>query len=162
MPDSQRIDVFIHLDHCADSGSDVGGKLDEFIAQVYPKLDFLISQTEQFAVQLKTLQETGDKILMTEQEALAVLDKIDTTTNKMSATQQSDADLLQKISDEIDALVAAGGIPPTVATRLGALADTIQKVSDNGDAQATILTAIAAKGKPPVPPTPVPTPVPSV
>ncbi len=136
-------------------------ELREFIAQVYPKLDFLISQSEQFSVQIQKLQETGDKILMTEQEALAVLDKIDATTTKMGATQQSDADLLQQISDEIDALIAKGGLPDAVATRLGTLADTIQKVSDNGDAQAVLLTAIAAKGKPPVPPTPVPAPVPS-
>lgn len=173
MPDTkQRIDVHVYIHSASEAEFDleaaeaqiiqqISTSLTEFITQSYPKLDFLISQSEQFAVQLKTLQETGDKILMTEQEALAVLDKIDTTTTKMGATQQSDADLLQKISDEIDTLKTTAGVPASVATRLGTLSDTIQKISDNGDAQATLLAAIATKGAP-VPTAPVPTPVPSV
>ena len=99
---------------------------------------------------------------MTEQEAAAILDKVDATTTKMGATQQSDADLLQKISDEIDTLKATAGVPTSVATRLGTLSDTIQKLSDNGDVQAGLLTAIASKGAPaPVPTTPVPAPIPA-
>jgi hypothetical protein len=62
----------------------------------------------------------------------------------MGATQQSDADLLQKISDEIDTLKAAAGVPASVAARLGTLSDTLQSISDNGDAQATILAGLLA------------------
>ncbi len=98
---------------------------------------------------------------MTEQEALAVMDKVDAITTKMAGVQTSDANLLQKISDEIDVLKGTAGVPASVATRLGVLSTTLQSLSDNGDAQAVLLTGILAKGGPPVPPTPVPAPVPT-
>ncbi len=114
---------------------------------------------QQIGIKLDQIFEQGKVILMTEQEAAAILDKVDATTTKMGTTQQSDADLLQKISDEIDVLKNTSGVPASVATRLGTLSDTLQKLSDNGDAQAGLLSAIAAKGGPAVPPTPVPPPV---
>lgn len=97
---------------------------------------------------------------MTEQEALAILDKVDATTTKMGVAVGKEADTLQAISDEIDAIVKAGNLPDTVAGRLTAFADSLQGVSDNLDTHEAILTAILAKGQPPVPVTPVPEPTP--
>lgn len=121
----------------------------------------MLNAQAQMLTKLDQIYQQGKQILMTEQEAAAILNKIDATTTKMGATQKADADLLQKISDEIDALKTTAGVPASVATRLGTLADTLQAISDNGDAQAVILTGIAAKGAPVVPTDPVPTPVPA-
>ncbi len=124
-------------------------------------MDALLRLLQSHDHKLDSILEQGRQILMTEQEATAILNKIDATTTNMSTTQKSDADLLQKISDEVDALKTTPGVPPSVADRLGTLSDTLQLLSDNGDSQAAILAGIAAKGAPVVPPTPVPTPVPA-
>mgnify|MGYP001182184498 CR=1 FL=1 len=97
---------------------------------------------------------------MTDVELKALLDKIDTTTNKTAANVQTIADVDQQISNEIDAFLAA--VPAgTVLTdanvaQLQALADRAQATSDASDAQVAVLQAIAAKGAPTVPPPPPP------
>lgn len=113
---------------------------------------------------------------MNEEQTLALLTKIDTTTThiggnitSLSSVVQAEADTVQTVSDEFDALIALiaanSNIPQSITDAAQALADKLQASSDTSDlvvgalnAQATALTAIAAKGQPVVP-TPPPTPV---
>ncbi len=108
---------------------------------------------------LHSVIHTQEKILMTEQEALAVLTAIDAKTNQIATALQTEGDTLQTISDEIDKLIAGGGIPTSVAARLQSLSDGVQGVSNTIDAHAVLAKAIAAKGAP-VPENPVPPPTP--
>jgi len=108
---------------------------------------------------LKTLKE----IKMTDQETLALLGKVDATTNAIAVNQQTQADVVQEISDDIDRLIAGGtasGISPEAAAKLQAAADRLQVVSDTGDAQVALLKSIAAKSQPVVPPPPAPVDIP--
>ena len=99
-------------------------------------------------------------ILMAIADIDAALAKIDAATTKTAANIQIVADTDQKISDEIDAFLAAAP-PGTVITdaqvaSLQALGDRVQASSDALDAQVPVLQAIAAKGAA----NPVPVPVP--
>lgn len=113
---------------------------------------------------------------MTDAEVKVVLTGIDATTTKISSNldtvasvQQSEADTIQTISNEVDALVANAannGISPETATQLQGIADRLQASSDKSDATVTaikdqvpVLVGIAAKGAPVVP---APPPAPSV
>ncbi len=109
---------------------------------------------------LHSVIHTQEKILMNEQEALAALAAIDAKTNQIATALQTEGDTLQTISDEIDKLIAGGGIPTSVAARLQALSDGVQGVSNTIDAHAVLAKAIAAKAGPPVPVNPVPPPTP--
>lgn len=101
---------------------------------------------------------------MTQSELTDLLNKIDTTTNKTAANVQTIADVDQKISDEIDAFLAAVPVgtvlTDAMAAQLQALADRAQATSDASDAQVAVLQAIAAKGAPVVPPPPPPPAIP--
>lgn len=127
--------------------------------------------------QLADIKQTLGEIKVTDQEVKALLDKIDVTTNKIgdnlttvAAAQTNEANVIQTISDEIDALVAnqgTNGISAETAAQLQAIADRLQTSSDNSDAtaaatsaQVTTLQAIAAKGAPVVPAPPPPPVVP--
>jgi ABC-type transporter Mla subunit MlaD len=91
-----------------------------------------------------------------------VLQKIDAATTKTAANLQIIADTDQKISDEIDAFLAAAPagtvLTDAQATQLQSLADRLQANSDATDAQVPVLQAIAAKGA--GNPVPVPPPAP--
>lgn len=108
------------------------------------------------------IQRSIQEIKMTEQEVTALLGRIDTTTNKTAANVQIIADVDQKISDEIDAFLAATPagtvLTDAAVAQLQAIADRAQATSDASDAQVAVLQSIAAKGTPVVPP-PAPTPV---
>lgn len=121
--------------------------------------------------QLADIKQTLGEIKVTDQEVKAVLDKVDATTTKIgsnldavAAAQTNEANVIQTISDEIDTLVAnqgSNGISTATAAQLQAIADRLQTSSDNSDkiaaataAQVPVLTAIAAKGAPVVPPPP--------
>jgi len=123
--------------------------------------------------QLADIKTTLGEIKVTDQEVKALLDKVDATTNKIAdnlttvaAAQTSEADTIQTISNEIDALVAgqgSNGISAETAAQLQGIADRLQASSDKSDAtaaatasQVTTLQAIAAKGQPVVPPPPPP------
>jgi folate-dependent phosphoribosylglycinamide formyltransferase PurN len=97
---------------------------------------------------------------MTQQEVQDLLNKVDATTSKIGSNVQTIADVDQKISDEIDAFLAANPagtvLTDAMVTQLQAHADTLQKSSDASDAQVAVLQAIAAKGAPVVPPPPPP------
>ena len=122
------------------------------------------SDTKQLLTQLLNLvnqnQTTLGEIKVTQQEMDALLGKIDTTTNKLAANIQTIADTDQKISDEIDAFLAAVPAGTTLTdaqvAQLQANADKAQATSDASDAQVAVLQAIAAKGAPVVPPPPPP------
>lgn len=91
-----------------------------------------------------------------------VLQKIDAATTKIATNVQSIADIDQKISDEIDAFLAATP-PGTVLTdaqveKIQSFADRLQASSDASDAQVAVLQAIAAKGAGNPVPVPVPPP----
>src|SRR5258708_5999463 len=81
-------------------------------------LHIFIHGTDQSGVmqQLADIQKTLGEIKVTDAEVKALLDKVDVTTNKIAdnlttvaTAQQSEADTIQTISNEIDALVAGQG-----------------------------------------------------
>lgn len=99
-----------------------------------------------------------------EQAALALLATINTLTNKEAAVLQSDADVTQKISDNVDKLIAAAqavGVPQSIMDGLNALATQTQAASDQGDKHAKFLTDLANKAAGATPANPAPTPVPA-
>jgi hypothetical protein len=105
-----------------------------------------------------------NQIMATQVEIDAALGKIDAATTQQGTVLTAQAASLQKISDEMDGLIAAGasgGLTAAQFTRLQTLADSAQTVATNLTAQAAVSTAIASKGASnPVPvPVPVPTPV---
>lgn len=109
---------------------------------------------------LQHIDRKVDKIIMTQQELTDLLNKIDTTTNHTASNVQAIADVDQKISNEIDAFIAANPIGTVISdtqvAQLQSLADRAQTTSDASDAQVAVLQAIAAKGAPVVPPPPPP------
>lgn len=128
-------------------------------------------QFEVIVTKLDLIQKTLKEIKMTEQEFLAVLTKVDTTTNKIGANlstigtiQQGEADTIQTIKTEVDALVAAqqnAGVSDAIVNATKAIADKLQASSDTSDAavaalqlQVPVLQGIAAAGTPVVPPPP--------
>lgn len=110
----------------------------------------------------KNISHKLDKIMAAIDDANAALAKIDAATTKIATNIQTEAAVIQTISDELDALVAAGpgqGIPAEFLTKLTAVANGAQASSDALDAQVPVLQAIAAKGA--TNPVPVPVPPPS-
>jgi len=113
-------------------------------------------------VTLKDIQEMEKRIMAGQAEIEAALGKIDAATNKLAANVQVIADTDQKISDEIDAFLAANPVG-TVLTeaqiqKLQDLAELSQSASDASDTQVAVLKAIAAKGAGNPVPVPVPEP----
>ena len=110
---------------------------------------------------LDRIEQKVDQIIMTDAELKTLLTKVDDTTNKLATNVQAIADVDQKISDEIDALLNQPGnqLTPDVAAQLQGFADRLQATSDASDAQVAVLQAIATKGAPVVPPPPPPPPV---
>src|SRR5438477_6899546 len=92
---------------------------------------------------LSELQKSIKELKVTDAEVKAILDKVDLTTNqigsnleKVASAQSTEADVVQKISDEVDALVAKAGslgISTETASQLQAIADRLQASSDNSD-----------------------------
>ncbi len=100
-----------------------------------------------------------EKIMAKEQDVLDALAKIDAATTKIGATVEEEADVIQTVSDEVDALVTAlqnAGVSQTLVDQATALADKAQASSDSLDTLVPVLKAIAAKGVT----NPVPVPVP--
>lgn len=112
---------------------------------------------------------------MTEQDFLAVLTQVDATTTKIGTNistigtvVQGEADTVQTIKTEVDALVSAqqaAGVSDAIVNATKAIADKLQISSDTSDAavaalqlQVPVLQGIAAAGAPVVPPPP-PAPV---
>ncbi len=107
---------------------------------------------------LTQIQTTLGEIKVTQQEMDALLGKIDTTTNHIADNVQTIGTVDQKISDEIDAFIAANPagtvLTDAQVAQLQSFADRTQATSDASDAQVAVLQAIAAKGAPVVPPPP--------
>lgn len=123
--------------------------------------------------QLADIKTTLGELKMTDAEAKVLLDKIDASTNATAANLAQVAIVDQKISDEIDAFLAAVPVGTALsqenADHLAALATSAQSTADASTAAVTTLQAIAAKGQPVVPPPappieviPVPPPPPPV
>ena len=105
------------------------------------------------------LNKRLDKIMATEQDVVAALQKIDAATTKIAANVQGEANTIQTISDEIDALISKlsnAGVSQALLDEATALAEKTQAASDALDAQVPVLQAIATKGAN----NPVPVPVP--
>ncbi len=120
------------------------------------------SQFAQLNTKLNQIIAQGEKLLMTETEALAIITQVRDVTTKIGVSVGAEGDTLQKINDEIDAIIAGqkGTIPQSVADALTAINAPIQAISDNLDTHQAILEGILAKGQPVIPPTPIPDPVP--
>ncbi len=105
------------------------------------------------------LEKFEERIMAKEQDVLDALAKIDAATTKIGATIQTEANVIQTVSDEVDALVEAlqnAGVSQTLVDQASALAEKTQASSDSLDTLVPILQAIAAKGVT----NPVPVPVP--
>ncbi len=110
------------------------------------------------------LMEMEKRIMAGQEQLAAALGKIDTATTKIAENISIIAETDKKISDEIDAFLAANPVG-TVMTdaqveQLGALAERAQAASDASSAQVEVLKAIATKGE--TNPVPVPVPAPPV
>lgn len=120
-----------------------------------------IRETQCATLNLLAQIEGAVKIIMaTEKEVADALVKIDAATSRAAANIQILADTDQKISDEVDALVAAlkaAGVSQALVDQASALAAKSQAVSDSLDTMVPALQAIAAKGVT----NPVPVPVPA-
>lgn len=110
---------------------------------------------------LRRIELSLKEIKMTNDELKTLLTNVDSITNSIAANVQSIADVDQKISDEMDVLIAnpANQLTPEVSAQLQGFADRLQATSTASAAQIAVLQAIAAKGAPVVPPPP---PTPSV
>ena len=107
--------------------------------------------TEVLASLTRIEQQLG--VLMSKTDDLsAALDRIDAVTTKMGTTEQTIADGLQKVSDEMDGFAAqlknVDGVPQSLVDKANGFADHIQGVSDFMDSQAAALKALVAKGDP--------------
>jgi len=111
----------------------------------------------------KKLADKLDKIMITEQQMVDALNKIDTATTSIAAGVQTEATVAQTISDEMDAFIAAAkaqGISQALLDQATALGTKAQASSDALTALVPVLQAIATKGVQNPVPVPVPTPAP--
>ncbi len=130
-------------------------------------------QVSEILSRLTNIEKTIKEIKMTEQDFLVVLKQVDDTTTKIGSNistiggvVQGEADTIQTIKTEVDALVAAqqqAGVSQTIVDATKAIAAKLQTSSDTSDAAVTALNAqvpvlqgIAAAGAPVVPPPPPP------
>jgi hypothetical protein len=112
---------------------------------------------------LRGLKSQLGVVMANIEEANVAIARIDATTTKIAETQLANADVLQEVSDDLDAVIAELGntVPQPLLERLQAAADAAQAVSDASDSQAAILKGIGAKwpNGPVVPPDPIAPPV---
>lgn len=92
-------------------------------------------------------------------EMHALLDQVNTYTNAIAVDEAAQKVTLQEISDDLDDLIAAGTIDPTIKARLQAHADALAVEAANSAGRSSTLTAIAAKHEKPLPPPVEPPPV---
>lgn len=95
-----------------------------------------------------------------EQLEIDALNKIDAATTQIAATLTTQAGVVQTISTEVTALVAAqqaAGVPQAIIDQTTALATKAQAAADALTAQVPTLQAIATQGAG----NPVPVPVPA-
>src|SRR6185369_6659679 len=102
----------------------------------------------EIVTRLQSIEKKVDQIIMTDAELKALLNKIDTTTNKVGENVQTIGNLTQTISDEMDAFIAAhpAGTPITAEeiAQLQGIADRQQALSDASDALVPVLQGVAA------------------
>lgn len=97
---------------------------------------------------------------MTDLEVSDLLDAVNKTTNAIALQQTADATTLSGVKTEIETLLAqpvgTSGLSDATSAKLQLLATAIGAVQTNATNNSTVLTGIAAEGKPvvPAPPTP--------
>ena len=109
------------------------------------------------------LETFVNKIMATEAQVVAALNRIDAATTAIAANLQIVSDTNATISTDVDTLVTAlqnAGVSQTLVDQANALGDKAQASSDTLAAQIPVLQAIAAKGV--LNPVPVPVPAPTV
>lgn len=115
---------------------------------------------ERIEQKLDQLTKQGAKIMADEQLEIDALNKIDAATTQIAATLTTQAGVVQTISTEVTALVAAqqaAGVPQSIIDQTTALATKAQAAADALTAQVPTLQAIATQGAG----NPVPVPVPA-
>jgi len=111
---------------------------------------------------LRDLKTQGASIMATEQQLLDVIGKINDATNQQAQALTADGVTLQKISDDIDRIVAGltGTVADSTLAALQTAADNVAAVSGGIKTQADFSTSVAAKADAAVPlPVPGPTSV---
>ena len=87
---------------------------------------------------------------MTDAQASALLDQVNTTTNGIAAIVASDATVLGTVKTELEALLATQGQPSGIsdatAAKLQTALTNLGTVQTNATSNATLLNAIAAEG----------------
>lgn len=116
----------------------------------------------EITAKLDQLLKGQAKIMKNEQEALDLMAKIDAATTKQGESLAAEGLLLQKISDNIDALIVevgqSGGVSDDLIARLQAEADKSGEIADKLAEQAAFSSAVASKGVENPIPVPVPEP----
>lgn len=123
---------------------------------------WLKEAVEVLLLRTEVIELKANKIMATEQQLLDQMKLIDAATTKQAEALQADGDALQKISDDLDKIIAAGpqaGVSQGTLDQLTALATRAQAVSDNLDTHSAFSKTIAVKADNAVP-QPVPPPVP--
>lgn len=153
-----KLEVYVHV-YLPGSGGSAKSQLDRM---------------EDILGAIKTITE---KVKMTQQEELALIQEIDAATtgiannvDALATTQAKNSELLQTISNEVDQLLTGNpDVPAPVVDALQALRGRLNQARTASDAvtaglnaQVPVLEAIASKGaKNPVPvPVPPPPPIP--
>lgn len=119
----------------------------------------LIAQQKALQTSVNLVFTQEKQQMLTDQQALDLLTKIDTATTAQAQVLATESTTLQTISDEIDALISkatASGVSDVVAAALQAQADKVAAISDSIQKQSDFSAAIATKGAD----NPVPVPVP--
>lgn len=99
------------------------------------------------------------EIKVTDIEVSTLLDTLNTTTNAIAASQTTDATTLASVKSELETLLAnpaQNGLSDATSAKLQLLATAVGVVQSNATANSTVLTGIAAEGKPVVPVAPTP------
>lgn len=121
-------------------------------------LSAVTQETGKILAKLNEIEGKVDKINVTEQQLADLLNKLDTTTNKIAANVATIATVDAQISSEIDAFLqntpAGTVLTDAMSAQLADIGDRAQAASDASDAQVSVLQAIAAKGSPTVPTAP--------
>lgn len=108
---------------------------------------------------LDSIEGKVDKLIMTGQEALAALAKINDSTNSAAAVVGEIQTLGNQIKTEVETLLANAGttIPADVASALDAQVTNVGNLAAALGPVKTFLEGVASEGNPTPPPPPPPT-----
>lgn len=143
----------------SEHNEDLVGVAREIATQL--KHGFEMLATSHFGLATKQdLHEMEKRIMATQADIIAALTAIDTATTAIANSIASESGVIQTISDEVNALVAAVPAGTVITddqiTQLQSLASRAQDAANSLTAQVPVLQGIASKGAA----NPVPVPVP--